>query len=230
MNWFKLALVIFFVITQSNTFAGCQEFSKEDRFGKSVDDVLRMNPDEWSDWYTDSSRGGSSTAGMSGAERIYADCLDVKIQRLIMLNSPSFKSEFEEIDKLLRQIEYGCLDAGRAFTGGGTMWLPIGARADVKRKTAQLDAISKKSPKKSINQSDVWSAYREADSQLLKNKSDIDDMKTDAEGGYESAKQSLGSARQGFAALLTKIGKMPSAFRSHYLAFSRDMFRLVRLG
>lgn len=166
----RLVLAILGLLFVQSAFG--QEFSTEDRFGKSVDQVLAMGHDKWYTWFTDSSRGAESTAGMAMAERIYADCLKVKNDEAKAKLSPEDKAYYDRIEKSMKNLVSNIADVGYAVTGGGTMWIPVisAAVTEVEQTVYDLLHGSKGKP---ASQSAVWAEYTKALKIVQSSKEDI---------------------------------------------------------
>jgi hypothetical protein len=206
-----------------------QQYTQEDRFGKSVDQVLAMGHNKWFDWYTDSKRGGYSTAGMSQADQIYAECLGIKTKERLVKASPKDRDFVNLLDERLRSVLIGCVSAGRILTGGGTMWINIGASAEVERQEVlhEIAFGSKSAPKAS--QDMFWKAYNVAIGELAKNKADIESYKS-AEGGYQEAVNQMSDVKNAVALLVPELQKRPDADRRRVLAYCTRMVKMVTLG
>lgn len=207
-----------------------QEFTTEDRFGKSVDDVVAMGRDKWHEWYTHSDRGGGSTAGESFAQMIYADCLKVKNDAHLALAKGPKEILIHRLDPFFTNAMNNCTDAGRALTGGGTMWNIIhsGCQADKQETVRDLIWPRPKMPR--ATQSDVWKASRQALKALSDNKEDIDTYGTPGSLTYESAVTSLHRVNDEFYQCVRLVANEDDGFKGRTFAFYAQMLKVVQLG
>ncbi|MCC7479785.1 hypothetical protein IT575_15205 [bacterium] len=95
------------------------EISAEETYGKSPGEILAMGQGAWFEYYTE--HAGFSTVATAMASAIYADAARERNTGL----APGYYSE------ALRQLAYDfgerALSIGPALSGGGSIWISIGA-------------------------------------------------------------------------------------------------------
>lgn len=212
------------------TLGGGQQFTSEDRYGKTIDEVIAMGHTKWHDWYTDESRGGGSTAGESFAEMIYADCLKFKNESWLKLVRSPTAALLVSIDPLFEAALIDAVEAGKALTGGGTMWNIIGASAQVSRQETVRDLIWPPNTGVSASQDSVWKAWRKALETIRKHKSDIEASSMGGGTTYEDAVKSLYKLNDNFSSVVTSIRGQKPVFKGRVFAFYKEMVDMVRLG
>lgn len=117
--------------------------SRKDLQGKTPEQVVQMGRAKWFTYFT--GKVGDSTAAMSGAERLYGDCLKFVNDKTIV-KLP--KAKRDQIGRLRQQMDFFHSDLiylGDMLSGGGTMWNPVyaGILADCEETVAVFIGRSK---------------------------------------------------------------------------------------
>jgi hypothetical protein len=217
-----LSLILGVVLTQ--------EYTLEDRFGKSVDDVLKMGRDAWHEWYTDSSRAGGSTAGESFAQMIFADCLRVKNESHLAVAKGPKEAKIRELEPFFKRTVDNCTDVGRALTGGGTMWNIIHAGCTADNRETVRDLIWPTAKMPQASQKQVWAGIKRTQDLLVKNKSDIESYAAPGSPSFDAAMTSLGSVKADFYSCSQLVVGQDAQFKGRVFAFFRDMLQVTVLG
>ncbi|MBS1724500.1 MAG: hypothetical protein JSS66_16275 [Armatimonadetes bacterium] len=204
-----------------------QQFTNEDRFGKSVDQMLAMGRTKWHEWYTDGSRGGLSTAGETFAEMTFADGLKQRNAAWRATATAPVQRLVDRLDKDFASTLANCVDVGRAFTGGGTMWNPIsaGCAADVEEAIADVLHPSSKMPGSS--QDEFWRTWKRASQLIEKNKQDIDDMADMGGANSKQAVHMLANVASTFHALLPELANASTPIKRRVFAEFRDLVSVI---
>jgi len=223
--------ILAFLILWAAPFVSAQEFTDTDRFGKSCADVLAMGHDPWVEWYTDSSRGTQSTAGMAAAERIYSECLRERTKAKLRTVPEAEKTEIEGLETSLRTMLQECVTAGYALTGGGTMWIPFTDAAEVGVQEALWDVLNPDLITKKVSEQDaVWNEWKRATKAIKKNASDIDDMAGISGTGSQKALASLDNVSKEFAKVVQRVATRPAKVKKRVFYQCRRLLEMVSLS
>lgn len=207
-----------------------QDYSDQDRFGKTVDQVLAMGQDKWHAYYTDESRGGGSTAGESFAQMIYADCLKVKNQAHFRVARDSKTALVLSIDPAFERTVSNCVTAGEALTGGGTMWHIISAGAQVERQLTIRDLIWPKKESPRATQATAWKEYSTAYKEVADSQSDIESYSDRGKEAFRDAVTALLAVKSDLSRTAYEVRGMSGSFKGRVFAFYVDQLRMVRTG
>lgn len=207
-----------------------QEFKDEDRFGKTVDQVLAMGRDKWHDYYTDESRGGGSTAGESFAQMIFADCLRVKNNHRFRTARDSKTAVIISLDPGFERTVSNCVTAGSALTGGGTMWNIISSSAQVERQLTLRDLIWPTKQMPSATQTQAWKEFKASWKDVTDSKEDIESYSDRGNAVYQEALNALRQVNTDLNDTIKKVELMPASFKGRVFAFFVDQLKMVRTG
>lgn len=207
-----------------------QEFKDEDRFGKTVDQVLAMGRDKWHDYYTDESRGGGSTAGESFAQMIFADCLRVKNNHRFRTSRDAKTAMVFSLDMSFERTVSNCVTAGSALTGGGTMWNIISSSAQVERQLTLRDLIWPTKGMPRATQAQAWKEFKAAWKDVTDNKEDIESYSDRGATVYKEALNSLSQVNTDLNDTIKKVESMPTEFKGRVFAFFVDQLKMVQTG
>ena len=218
-----------FAVVASSALA--QDFNDQDRYGKSVDQVIAMGRTQWHDWYTDDKRAGGSTAGESFAEMIYADCLKVKNNAWLRMAKDPKSQLITELDLSFDGLLSDCVLAGRSLTGGGSMWNIIGSAAQATRQETVRNLIWPDSgPSARTSQDEVWAALKSATKALRDHKSDIEATADTGGSTFDDAMKALYRVNDNFNAVIAKVKSQDKPFKSRVFSFYKHSIGLVTLG
>ena len=206
-----------------------QEYTDQDRFGKTPEQVLAMGRTKWHEWYTHESRGGMSTTGETFAEMIYADAVGKENKELLMVAKGPRIAIIIELDQGFGRTIDNCTSAGMALTGGGTMWRPISAGAEATRQETVHDLIWPKDKQPAATQAQVWKSWTKALKSVKDNKSDIESYSI-SDLSYDKAVKNLYTVNSDFNAAVTRIKDQDAKSKARVFAFYDDMLKMVSLG
>lgn len=120
--------------------------SKADLEGKTPDQVVAMGREKWFSYFT--GRVGDSTAAMSGAERLYGDCLKHSNDKVIVKMPKEKRDLIGRLRVQLYRFNDEAVRLGEILTGGGTMWNPVFAGLQADCEEAVRVFIGKSKPRK----------------------------------------------------------------------------------
>lgn len=203
------------------------EFTDEDRLGLKVTQLLEMGRDAWVDYHAE--RRGQSTAAMAAAEAIYADALRVRNAQNLAKASPAVRSRVGQLRPLLRNFANRLIEAQRALTGGGTMWVNIEAGVATSLEEV-VDAVLRPttyraSPggPKVLNPASVEDGLAKIAAVLRRERKDVDLMAPSSGMNAEQALASVAAARREFRRIVP-LAKGDG--QKALLRFAYDMTRL----
>lgn len=206
-----------------------QDYTDQDRFGKTREQVLAMGRTKWHEWYTHESRGGMSTVGETFAEMIYADAVGKQNKDLLMVAKGPRIAIIIELDQGFGRTIDNCTAAGMTLTGGGTMWRPISAGAEATRQETVHDLLWPKEKQPAATQAQVWKSWTRALKNITDNKSDIESY-ANGDFTYDKAVKNLYTVNGDFNAAVIKIKDQDAKSKARIFAFYDDMLRMVSLG
>lgn len=221
--WLSIALLPYLM-------SPTQEFTAQDRYGKTIEEVLAMGRRPWHDWYTDEARAGSSTAGESFAEMIFADCLKSKNDSFLKLDRTERTALILDVRDSLGKISAECIEAGRGLTGGGTMWNIVGSGVQADIQEAVRDLIWPPKKQSRCSQSAVWASWNKAMKSITDNKSEIESMAMSGVATYPDCVSALNNAKEQIARLATRIKPEQAPFKARVFSSIASYLDLVRLG
>ncbi|MBS1705916.1 MAG: hypothetical protein JST40_08585 [Armatimonadetes bacterium] len=106
------------------TISGAQS---DGTYGKSDAEILAMGEDHWYHFFTE--RAGESTASMSEAYQLFGGALQRRNDKLLAKQKKELRKKLETLKVHLRKFSSAVLEMGYGVTGGGTIWIPVSARA-----------------------------------------------------------------------------------------------------
>ncbi len=159
-----------------------------------------MGREKWFGFYTE--RVGDSTAGMSGAERYYGECLKIVNDKQIVRLPKARRDAIGRLRAQLNSCHTELINLGDILSGGGTMWNPVyaGTLADCEEAVAVF--IGRAKPFK-------HSSTPEAVISLLDRY--LDNNADDIRAWGETEYRSVGKAKAKIAFLRTTLPKLEAA-------------------
>lgn len=140
----RALLPLLLILSGAAAFA--QAPSKADLQGKTPDQVVAMGREKWYGYFT--SKVGDSTAAMSGAERLYGDCLKLINDRIIVKMPKAKRDLIGRLRVQLYRFDDEAVRLGEILTGGGTMWNPVYAGLQADCEEAVSVFIGRSKPRK----------------------------------------------------------------------------------
>lgn len=203
------------------------EFTDEDRLGSTVGQLLAMGRDAWLEYHAE--RQGQSTAAMAAAEAIFADALRVRNSENLAKASPATRNRVNRLRTSMRNYANRLIEAQRAITGGGTMWVNIEAGVSTDLEQA-IDGVLRPSAYRArpggprvLNQAAIDQGITRIAAHLRRERKDIDEMAPSSGMNAEQALASVAAARRELRGIL-ESAKGPG--EKAILRFAYDMTRL----
>lgn len=140
----RLLVPLMLILTAASTMA--QAPSRADLQGKTPDQVVAMGRKKWFGYFT--TKVGDSTAAMSGAERLYGDCLKHSNDKAIVKLPKARRTLIGRLRVQLYRFDDEVVRLGEILTGGGTMWNPVYAGLQADCEEAVRVFIGKSKPRK----------------------------------------------------------------------------------
>ncbi|MFQ3587578.1 MAG: S-layer homology domain-containing protein [Fimbriimonadaceae bacterium] len=203
------------------------EFTDEDRLGSTVGQLLAMGRDAWLAYHAE--RQGQSTAAMAAAEAIFADALRVRNAENLAKASPATRNRVNRLRTSMRRYADRLIEAQRAITGGGTMWVNIeaGVATDLEQAIDGILRPNAYRPRpggpRVLNQAAIEQGITRIAAQLRRERKDIDEMAPSSGMNTEQALASVAAARRELRGIL-ESAKGPG--ERAVLRFAFDMTRL----
>lgn len=174
--------------------------------GKNSEQIAQMGHDRWYDYFIDA-EGNESTMAMSRAESIYGWALKTENNKFLTV-SKTMVGPVESFRKYATAYRIACIEVGRAYSGGGTMWTPVYAGAEARTEEVVRFWLEGTGKGENATQAEVWKALRQGLSDLTKQKDEIIDGAEYSGIKYDEVKKSMNSALVIFGDQVSKMGGM----------------------
>jgi len=99
----------------------------EGQYGKSEREIVAMGRNRWTDYHAE--RAGQTTVAMVEGQIVWYNALTSRNNELLARRTPESRRKLLELDRWLEKFRLASLQAGMAYSGGGTMWQIFGASA-----------------------------------------------------------------------------------------------------
>lgn len=194
--------------------------NKEDMMGKTAAQILGMGHDKWFKLYT--GKNGESTAGMTTANDVYAQCLAKDTNARIAKLPQSTRVVLQGLRKPMQAFIEAMIQCGYQVTGGGTIWTLFGSSAYVESEEALAKIVKGPNPRLSLSklETDVKGKLAKARKTVESSKKDIESFQ---ESGYKAAIKALDDGGRIFAQLIAWSKKIKPDQASTLLKFCSSM-------
>lgn len=194
--------------------------NKEDMMGNTAAQILAMGHDKWFKLYT--GKNGESTAGMTTANDVYAQCLAKDTNARIAKLPQSTRVVLQGLRKPMQAFIEAMIQCGYQVTGGGTIWTLFGSSAYVESEEALAKIVKGPNPRLSLSKLET-----EAKGKLAKARKTVESSKKDIEsfqeGGYKAAIKALDDGGRIFAQIISMSKKIKPDQASTLLKFCSSM-------
>lgn len=194
--------------------------TKEDLHGKSAEQIVKMGHEKWYDFYI--GREGESTMSMSFCETYYGWAMRTVNNKTVFSQSMDEQNRITHLRDNMEKFAYSCIEVGRAYSGGGTLWNPVyaGVVGDVEEAVAVYLDLTK--DKKSAIQSQVWSALKKGSADLKEAEGDIRDGEQFSNIKFEDVNKSMADAYVLFNSALPQLERVSTAKKARFFAFYKS--------
>lgn len=200
-----------------------QDVTEQDLHGKTLAEIVEMGREGWYEFYT-SKEGGESTQSMSFAEYYYGSALKAENDKLFDPLSEKGKTiAFFRVN--MQDFRTKCIDVGRAYTGGGTMWnIVYSATTSDTEEVIRYWLTGKEAPKKagkviSATQAKVWAMLKQGRVDLQRNRSEIMDGAEFSRIEYRDVEKSMNEAMGLFSEGVGKMDGLSEPVKKRMFSF-----------
>lgn len=187
-----------------------QDYTDQDRYGKTESEVLAMGHSKWAEWFTDSSRAGESTFGMADAERIYCVARTKKNREIIASLPDLEKAHFEKVVTLMANLNKSAVFVGRGFTGGGSLWTILQPGMEATAAQALADVLTS-TKAETAKQADVWAAVKVARKTLSANRESMESTRVPSDPSVQAVLNELDTMVNHVSDMIQLVAQRPSA-------------------
>lgn len=116
-----MRLILGFVVLSALPLVAAQS-QADPKLGKSDAQILAMGRQKWFEFAT---KLDDSTAGMASAERTYGQVLQRRNDNRMRPRPEAERTRFQQFRRWMTDFDSALVGVREAFSGGGTMWIPV---------------------------------------------------------------------------------------------------------
>ncbi len=184
---------------------------RDPKLGKSDAEIVALGREAWGDLYA--REVGGSTAAMAQAEDVFGEA-HTRVNDLALAKLPAARqASVKAVRAAGRDVGNGLVSLGAAFSGGGTMWIPVEAAvpATVEALVARLAKTPGAANAKKADQG--WASARNVLDRLAKkieaDRKDLEEMSLGDQTSYARARAAHRTTSQAVAKLRAAAAKLP---------------------
>lgn len=155
-------LAVFLALLLLPLVLGQGKYTQKDRLGKSVDQVLAMGLDRWTNYYYTKVEFAGNNRGVP--YDIYQDCLATRNAKRASTLSPARRQKVAATRKTLERVYLGLARVQYAFTGGNA-WSPDAPPVEIAALTKRLIEASnpRREPRGSLTNATIGQLTKKID-------------------------------------------------------------------